>query len=282
MSEDKTEQNDNSEELSLPQEELDNYDQKEGTFLEHLEDLRGTLLKCAAVFAVSCTLVAIFIFKVSDLLVWPLNTAVELAGMEDAKNQGLVSDGPMSVFSVILQICFLGGTALAIPFMLYFAGQFVAPGLTPKERRFLVPGAIAGMILFITGVAFCFFFIIPAALAFSMKLNESMNLEQLWSATRYYGMIVWMTMAVGISFQFPLVLLILINLQILNTKQMTENRRIVVVICCFAGAVITPGGDALTLIMIAIPLYILYEASIIIGRRIEKTKMREEEEFWQE
>lgn len=254
-------------------------DSQEGaaTFMEHLEELRGTIIKCVLAFFVSCLIVGVFIFKVSDLLTWPLNKAVSMADLDLGTYQGLISDGPMSIFTVILQICFLGGFALSVPFMLFFIARFIAPGLTDKERSYLIPGGLAGVVLFSIGASFCFFFIIPTAMAFSMELNQSMNLETLWTASKYYGMIVWMTMAVGLSFQFPLILLILITLDILRTELMTQNRRIVIVICCVAAAVITPGGDALTLGMIAIPLYVLFEASIFIGKKIERKRLLREE-----
>lgn len=242
----------------------------EAPFLDHLEDLRWTLFKSFIAFVIASLLVVMFLGKFADLLTWPLDQAIEITrNPDDPDLQGLITKAPLSIFTVILQVCLLGGLGLSIPFLLFFVGQFVAPGLKTNEKKYLFPGCFAGFVLFLFGSFFSFFFLIPTSLVFSIKMNRWLNYEQLWAASSYYSMVVWMTLSVGLSFQFPLVLLILVRLGILNTKKLQESRKLVLVIILIVAALVTPGGDPITLAFVSSPLYGLYEIALLIAKRIQ-------------
>ena len=237
------------------------------SFFEHLEVLRWVLLKCLIAFALGCGVMGVFLPQFADILAWPL---LRVAGEGSDTLQGLVTKSPMGVFSVLIQICGLGGLALALPFMAYFMVSFVTPALSAKEKRLIIPTCILALALFIVGCLFVYFFLLPASLMVSMKLNQMLGFELIWSAASYYGLVVWMSIGVGLCFEFPLLLFLLVYLRILSVRQLKKSRRFVVVIMLLAAAIITPTGDPFTLAILAVPMYLLYEMAIAVGTRIEK------------
>jgi hypothetical protein len=129
-----------------------------------------------------------------------------------------------------------------------------------------------------------YFFILPYSLAFTIEFSFNVLGLDVYrpEAGNYYSTIIWMTFAVGIAFQFPLVLILLIKIGILNVTKLRENRRLVLVILMVSAALITPGGDPVSLCILTIPLYILYELAIITGSIIEIRKKRTEWNDWDE
>lgn len=249
------------------------------SFLSHLEDLRLTLLRCVAILFVCCLLTGLFYAYFADALSWPLRRAL---GDDPAIRQGLVTTSPMAVFSVLLQVCMMGGFALAMPFMLYLVARFIAPGLTAAEKRVLIPGCIAMMVLFIAGASLSYFFILPMSLSVSVYLNQLFDFELVWNAPTYYGLVVWMTIGVGMCFEFPLVLVILQYLGIVEADTLARYRRHSVVVIMLLSALISPSGDPFTLVVLSLPLYLLFELSIYAGRKIQAWKAQKDAEFWAE
>jgi sec-independent protein translocase protein TatC len=176
----------------------------------------------------------------------------------------------MGVFSVMLQVLFLGGLACSLPFMLFALAQFIAPALTEQEKKVLIPGLAAGFVLFLVGVAFSFFVILPAALRVAITFNEMLGLELLWGAADYYSLVVWLCVLMGALFEFPLILVLLIHLGILTSDALRAQRKLVAVGLLVLSAVITPTGDPITLLIMTIPLYGLYELAILVGSRWKK------------
>jgi len=246
--------------------------QVEMPFFNHLEDLRSALVRSAIALLVGCAIVGAFFPFFADLLSWPLKRAM---GDHPDLLQGLVTTSPMGIFSVLLQVCFLGGLALSLPFILYFMGSFITPGLESKERSALIPACIAIFALFTVGALFSYFLVLPASLAFSIRLNQLFGFQLIWSAPHYYGLVVWMTVGIGLCFEFPVAILALIFMGLLSADKLRSIRRHMVVVILIAAALITPGGDPFTLSILAIPMYLLYEASIIIGAKVEARRKRE-------
>ena len=185
---------------------------------------------------------------------------------------------------IAMKICFLGGIGISLPLILYFVGSFVVPGLTKDEKKVFFPGCVAATLLFIAGASMTYFFILPYSLAFTIEFSfDVLGLDVYRpEAGNYYSTIIWMTFAVGIAFQFPLVLILLIKIGILNVTKLRENRRLVLVILMVSAALITPGGDPVSLCILTVPLYILYELAIITGSIIEVRKRRTEWNEWDE
>lgn len=243
------------------------------TLFEHLEDFRILVMKCVSIFILGCTLVGCFFPFCAKILNYPLNKALSI---EPSSLQGLVTTSPMGIFSVLIQVCFLGGFALSLPFMLYFTANFIAPGLTKKEKSILTPSCIAILTLFLIGAAFSYFYVLPATLSVSIQLNQIFGFELIWSAPMYYGLVVWMTLGIGLCFEFPLVLLLLVHLRILSSQKLRAIRRHMIVGILITSGFMTPSSDPLSLIMLASPLYVMYEVAILIGVYIEKKRKNQE------
>jgi sec-independent protein translocase protein TatC len=171
-----------------------------------------------------------------------------------------------------VQIALLGGLVLSMPFSLYFLACFIAPGLTDRERRVVRPACTAAFVLFLAGVGVAFFIILPLTLTVSVKFNQLMDFQVLLAASEYYNMVVWFSLATGAIFQFPLILIILIFIQVLTVGQLKAARRAVFVGMMVFSAFLTPGGDFLSLPLTTGILYGLYELAILVGRRLEKKR----------
>lgn len=244
------------------------------TFLDHLEDLRWTLVKSFVTFALSATLIAVFLARFSDLLRWPYDFAVS---GRDIEMTGLINTSILGVFSVIFYLMIGGGFALSLPFILYYIGQFVAPGLNERELKMLRPACFAAFALFLAGISFSFFILVPAALRASILFNQILGFAPLWTASSYYSLMTWMVLGVGLAFQFPLVLLILVHLEILTHAQLVAFRKYSIILFLCIGAVVTPTTDPVTFILLAVPMSLLYELAITGARRLEARRARRAE-----
>ncbi len=240
-------------------------DPKEMSFLDHLEELRGVLFKCLLAFTFGVVIVIFFIGQIADLLSWPLDRAYLAAGIAD---ENLITTRVFEIFNVLITVCFLSGFVISLPFMLYFGAQFVAPGLTEQELRILRPGCVAAFILFLTGASFAFLMVLPKAIEITLRLNRLFNIEQYLTVGSYYATVVWVTFAVGVSFEFPLIIILLTYIDIIRVEQLRQNRRLAFVFTLIASALITPGGDPITLMLLALPLYALFEAAIVISEKL--------------
>jgi len=150
--------------------------------------------------------------------------------------------------------------------------KFIAPGLNDKELSVLRPACVGAFILFMLGATFSFFILVPAALRASIIFNEILGFEPMWTAASYYGMLTWMVLGVGVAFEFPLALLILVFVGILSHAQLVGFRKYSIVLFLCIGAVVTPTTDPVTFLLLAIPMSLLYELAIFGANRLEKKR----------
>ncbi|MBP51597.1 MAG: hypothetical protein CMI27_00455 [Opitutae bacterium] len=225
--------------------------------------------------------------KESDLLKWgisdPHHQTRILTHFSDGRNRNLLQViRSFSPIFIAMKICFLGGLGISLPLILYFIGSFVVPGLTPQEKRIFFPGCVAATFLFLSGASMTYFLILPYSLAFTIEFSFNILGLEVYrpEAGNYYSMVIWMTFAVGVAFQFPLVLILMIRIGVLSTSQLRKNRRIVLVVIMVVAAFITPGGDPVSLSILSIPLYFLYELAIFAGAFVEKNKALREWNEW--
>jgi sec-independent protein translocase protein TatC len=231
---------------------------------EHLEALRILIIRCVGTLIVSCGLVACFFPYCARFMNWPLEWA---ARKQSIALQGLVTTSPMGIFSVLIQICILGGLALASPFILFFIGRFIAPALTFKEKRLLLPTCLTALVLFLIGALFSYFCVLPPSLLLSMQLNNYFHFQLIWSAPHYYGLVVWMTLGIGLCFEFPLILMISMWIGLISPQTLKKIRKHMIVAILIVGAAIIPGGDPISLLVLATPLYLAYELVIWWGAK---------------
>ena len=151
-------------------------------------------------------------------------------------------------------------------------GQFVAPALTPKELKAVLPLCISAFVLFLLGAAFAFFLLVPSTLRVSVEINQIFGFAIRWTPGSYYSLVTWLTLGVGVSFEFPLVIVLLVWLGVMTTDFLRKYRRHAIIVIFIIAAIVTPTPDPITQTMFAIPLYLLYEIAIIASSRVEKRK----------
>jgi len=269
---------DENTELKLDDTDAIDHTEEEGmSFLEHLEEFRWTVGRSLLAFFVGIALAAIFIGDIAQILKYPIISAYGSVALAE---ENLITYRPMGVISVFIQIAFLSGLILSMPFVLYFLAAFVAPGLTEKERSVVRPACFAAFLLFLAGVAFAFYAILPLTLAFSVRLNMFFGFDLFWAASDYYSMIVWFSLATGAFFQFPLIIVILVYLGVVPVDKLRGARRVVFVGLMIFSAFLTPGGDFISLPLTTGCMYGLYELAIWVGARVEKKKRENELKEW--
>ena len=233
---------------------------REKPFLDHLEDLRGVILKCAGAIGLGSILGVMGIGQVMEILRWPLQQAQgNLAQPRPNTHLALQVTDPMTV---TLQIGIGAGILLALPFVLFFIGQYLLPALDPKERNLLLPVFLVGTFLFLGGALFCYFLVLPRALEFFQDLNRWLGLETSWTMTSYTDFALQMLVGFGLSFERPLVMVILARLGILQQKVVAQHRRHAVVALIVLAACVTPTSDPFNLGLMFIPLYGLFELGL--------------------
>jgi sec-independent protein translocase protein TatC len=176
--------------------------------------------------------------------------------------------GPLDAFATRLKIATYGGIVLAMPVWLWELWRFITPGLNPKEKKYAVPFVLSSIVLFVLGGVVALLTLQPA-LQFLLKIGGS-DLQPLLTADKYISLVSLMILAFGLAFEFPVVLMFLLIARVLSTAQLRKWRRMAIVIIVAFAAVITPSQDPYSLFAMAIPMYIFYEACIIIGRIMKR------------
>lgn len=187
----------------------------------------------------------------------------------------LVNLGPAAAFFLAVQLAIYGGLALASPYLLFTIGKFVLPALRLKEKKYTYWGTAIGLLLFFTGAAFCYFFMMPVALAASVQYSEWMGFQaHQWRAEEYIGFVSKFILGMGLGFELPVVLLVLVKIGILDYAKLAAFRRYMIVVNLILGAILTT-PEIVTQVMMAIPLQILYEISVWIAWYWERKERQE-------
>jgi sec-independent protein translocase protein TatC len=190
----------------------------------------------------------------------------------------IVSLGPAAAFVVATKIAFYGGLILASPFIFYFLANFIFPALKIHEKRYIDRGLVFGFGLFVTGVCFCYFVLMPVALAVSAKYAEWFGFKaNQWRAEEYIGFVCKFMLGMGLGFEMPVVILTLVKIGLLNYQILKSARRYVIVIAFVLGAVLTT-PEVVTQVLMAFPLLLLYEISVWITWYWERRDKKREAE----
>ena len=229
------------------------------SFISHLVELRQRLVR--AVGAVAVLFIALFIYPGSgyiyDLLAAPLMNALP----EGAK---MIATGVVTPFMVPVKVTALMAFMLALPVVLYQAWAFVAPGLYDSEKKLGLPLVIGSTVLFLLGVGFCYFFVFGKVFAFINDFAPK-SITPAPDIEAYFSFVITMFLAFGITFEIPIVVILLVRMGIVTLVQLREARPYVIVGAFVVSAVVTP-PDVLSQFMLAVPMCILYEAGIILSR----------------
>ncbi|GAB4174253.1 MAG: twin-arginine translocase subunit TatC [Terrimicrobiaceae bacterium] len=231
--------------------------------LDHLEDLRGTIIRIAAAIGIGMLISFTFRTWLAAIVQQPL------ANVAPDRAANLQSLGVADSFTISLELAFYSGFVLAFPAVLFFLAEFVLPALTPKEKKILFPAAFAGFFLFMIGVLFCYFVVLPQTLAFFFHDARSMNWQPTWTVREYYSFTTQFVIAFGLAFQLPLAVLVLVKAGVLDLATLQRTRAFALVVIFVIAAIITPTSDILTLALMGGPMYLLYELCIVIARILE-------------
>lgn len=229
------------------------------SFISHLIELRQRLVH--AVASVLVLFVVLFIWPGSgtiyDLLAAPLMSALP----EGAK---MIATGVITPFMVPVKVTALAAFLLALPYVLYQAWAFVAPGLYEHEKRLALPLVVASTVLFLAGVAFCYFFVFGKVFSFIHNFAPK-SITPAPDIEAYFSFVITMFIAFGVTFEIPIVVIVLVRLGLVTVEQLKDARPYVIVGAFVVAAVVTP-PDVLSQFMLAVPMCLLYEAGLFFAR----------------
>lgn len=250
-----------------PLEPIPDPEEEEGgpvkTFLEHLEDLRWVLIKVVSAFMLAMVACLAGSNYIVEFLRWPLDksgTGIKLVPLH-----------PIGGFTIAMKISMYGGITFALPFVLYFVGEFVLPALKKHERKYFTRAFSIGGLLFLAGMALCYFVILKITIRGLAAFNVWMKLQNdMWGAEEYFSFVVLFMVGMGLSFEIPVVLLTLVRIGIIPHEMLIKGRSYFFVANLVICAFITP--DALSTVFMVIPVQILMEVCILISKHWERQK----------
>jgi sec-independent protein translocase protein TatC len=233
-------------------------DTKSMSILAHLSELRTRLI--VSVVAIGLSFVALIFFSTEliNILSLPLKKSLP------EHNLQLHFTGPLEVFIASLKVAFICAIIFSAPVWIQQGWRFVEPGLYKKERRLIAPFVVASVMFFWLGVGFAYFLILPTALEFLISMGLEVG-SALITISDYLSLVGVMLIGFGLVFELPLVLLLLLYLELVSLANLQAARRYVIVACFVLAAVLTP-PDPFSQVAMAIPLYLLFELSLLLAK----------------
>ena len=230
------------------------------SLMDHLRELRNRLFKCALAVFVAGIVVYFFYDRLYDFLVHPYCEAIKNTPQKSCK---LVFLDLTSPFATQLRLSAYGGVIIATPVLFWQLWRFIAPGLYKNEKRYAIVFVASSVVLFLMGAALAYY---SLPKIFEWLINQAGTADIQNKAEDYFSLLALMVFAFGLSFEFPLLLLALQLVGIVSPDKLASVRRHAIVGIVTVVAVVTPGGDPISLFALSIPLCIFYEASIWIAR----------------
>jgi sec-independent protein translocase protein TatC len=228
------------------------------TLVEHLDELRHRLIVSLAVFGVALA-----------LCFWQSSTLLDIASAPlPSQHERLLTFGVTEPFTTTVTVAAYGAIILSLPVLIYQLYAYILPAFSDAERRTLTPILILAPILFLCGVAFAYFVVMPPAVRFLLGVNES-QFEVQVRARDYYSFFSTTMLAGGIIFELPLAIIAVTRLGIVRVSQLTANRRYAYLLIAILAAAL-PGVDPISMLLEMVPLLILFELSILLARVFER------------
>src|SRR5947208_8621998 len=232
-------------------------------FLEHLEDLRWTIVKRSMTLLVAMIICFAFRSTLVRVLQMPLHDI-------DSQVGALRALGITDSIVISFHLAFYAGIVLSFPLLLYFLAGFVLPALTAVEKRFLLPAIGVSFALFLVGVLISYFWLLPKTILFFFRDTEHLGWAPTWTVQQYYSFVTRFTIGFGLAFELPVVVLALVRFGLITYRFMARTRPYAVVLIFVLATIITPTPDILTLIAMALPMCLLYESCIWIAWLMER------------
>ena len=230
-------------------------DEKRMTIFGHLEELRARLIKVMIALVITTIVGLVFTSQLLKVIIAP------------AGNVTPVFLRPTEGFVTYMRVALLTGAGLALPVIVYQAAQFVMPGLKPHERRYvytLLPGAV---ILFLVGVAFAYFLLLPVSLKYLANFGSEIAKAN-WAMGEYIAFVTNLMFWVGVIFETPLLILFLTKLDVVTPGMLSSNRKYAILASAVLAAVVTPTPDPFNMLLVMVPLVALYEIGIWVARLV--------------
>ena len=266
-------------------------DGKEMSFLSHLEELRWHVIRAGASILVFAILAFIYIQEIYHYVIiapsqpdfWTyrmLCKLSEITGYEDlcvkTLNFKLQVIGMGDAFTMSMTSSVIAGLVFAFPYAFWEIWRFIEPGLKPSEKRSARGAVFYVTFLFFSGVLFGYYVVSPLAINFLANYTLDPTIINEFSLASYISLVSTLTLACGVAFQLPIVVFVLSKIGVLTPAFMREYRKHSMIVILIVAAVITPSPDIYSQVLVAIPLFLLYELSIMVSAKVEREKLAEE------
>jgi sec-independent protein translocase protein TatC len=264
----------------------------EMTFIEHLEELRWNVIRAVSAILVFTIIAFIYIEEIYNKIIlapskpdfWTYRMMCKIADFTGAQGLcinkldfDLQSREMAGQFTTALLSSVIIGLLFAFPYAFWEIWRFIKPGLKPAERRVSRGAVFYVTFLFLSGVFFGYYIVSPLAINFLANFQLDPSIKNQFDITSYVGLISVLTLACGLTFQLPVVAFVLSRIGFLNPRFMRQYRRHAFVVILILAAVITPSPDVLSQVLVALPLTLLYEISILVSAWVECTKKEDAE-----
>lgn len=234
------------------------------TFTEHLEDLRWCLVKSLAAVVSAFLLCFYFSDRIVAFMIAPLKRALQ-------PGQGLIGTGVAEAFFFEMKVSLVAGIFLASPIIFYQIWRFISPGLNVSEKKLVIPFVFFTSFFFVAGAYFCYWGVLPVAFLYFVEQYQSLAVSPEIRINEYFTFFSRMVLAFGITFELPLFTFFLVRLGVLNYRFMWNTFRYAIVVIFTVAAILTPGPDVASQVLLAVPLTVLYLLSIGVAYVWRKT-----------
>jgi sec-independent protein translocase protein TatC len=236
-------------------------------FLDHLEELRWRIIWSLAALIVGVAIAFVLVYRF-DLLTWMQGPILPFL-----HGHKLVYTHPGDGFSILLQTSILVGLVIALPVIVWQVYAFLSPALYRHEKRVAIPVILGAVLLFVGGAALAWYFVLPMTLRFLFNLGDK-AFDQMITVSEYFGFVTSMVLAMGAVFELPIAVLLLSVFGLVTPKFLAKFRRHALLGSYVVAAIITPGDLFITSVALMVPLYLLYEVSIVLSFLVARSKKR--------
>ena len=233
----------------------------EESFISHLVELRSRLMKASIVVIVVFLCLMPWAGTIYDFLAWPMMQALP-------QGSKMIATGVITPFLIPVKVTMLLAFMIALPWVLYQMWAFVAPGLYTHEKKLIAPLVISSSLLFMSGVAFCYYFVFGVIFHFINNFAPA-SISVAPDIDSYFGFVMTMFIAFGLTFEVPVVVIVLVRMGLVSVQKLRQIRPYVIVGAFVIAAIVTP-PDVMSQLLLAVPLCILYEVGLLLAPIFEK------------